>query len=250
MLMKIVLNASLIFLLGAIVFLARAQGRVSETPPTANLSGKVQLVEEKSGKVDDDASGAVIWLAPLDQVALARPEPPKKINTIYRMIQRNKQFQPHLLIVPVGSIVEFPNLDPWFHNVFSLYRGKRFDLGLYEAGSKKNVRFDRPGASYIFCNIHPQMMAVVLAVETPFYAISNRSGAWSIRNVPPGRYRLHVWYENATPDTLSRLDRDVTVKEDGAVLAVVNVPVTPDAWLHHLNLYGRQYESQQLAPVY
>lgn len=238
------------FLLGATLLPAQAQGKVSTVGPGVNVSGKVQLREEKSGKVDDDASGTVIWLAPLDPVEEAGLQPPNKSRTVYRMVQQNKRFQPHMLIVPVGSVVEFPNLDPWFHNVFSLYRGKRFDLGLYEAGSKKAVKFDRPGASYIFCNIHPQMMAVVLAVQSPFYAISDRTGAWSIEGVPPGRYRLHVWYENATPDALKKLDRDVAVREGGAVVALVKVPVTPHAWLHHLNLYGRRYESQQLSPVY
>ena len=103
------------------------------------------------------------------------------------MIQKNKQFDPHMLVVPVGSMVQFPNHDPFFHNVFSLYNGKRFDLGLYETGSERGVRFDREGVSYIFCNIHPEMGAVILALSTPYYDMS-ADGAIVIPRVPPGKY--------------------------------------------------------------
>ena len=94
----------------------------------------------------------------------------KPLDTVLR--QKNKTFEPHLLVVTKGSTVEFPNLDPWFHNVFSLFNGKKFDLGLYEAGTTRTVHFDREGVSYIFCNIHPEMSAVVVVVASSYY------GAW------------------------------------------------------------------------
>ncbi|HVT98050.1 MAG TPA: hypothetical protein VHE33_11130, partial [Acidobacteriaceae bacterium] len=112
---------------------------------------------------------AVVWLKPLQPVDPAPAEPHKS----YTLLQKNRSFIPHLLVVPVGSHVEFPNEDPFYHNVFSLFDGKRFDLGLYEAGSTKTVTFSREGVSYIFCNIHPEMSAVVLALATPFYAIAD-----------------------------------------------------------------------------
>src|SRR5258708_4272745 len=87
-----------------------------------------------------------------------------------RLVQRNKSFDPHILVVPVGSMVEFPNRDPFFHNVFSLFEGKRFDLGLYEAGTSRMVRFDRLGISYIFCNFHPQLNSLVITIPPPPYA--------------------------------------------------------------------------------
>jgi len=99
---------------------------------------------------------------------------------IYRLIQKDKMFTPHLLVVPIGSQVEFPNQDPFFHNVFSLFNGKRFDLGLYESGTSRSVRFDREGVSYIFCNIHPEMGAIVLALNTPYYGISGRERLCSV----------------------------------------------------------------------
>ena len=105
-------------------------------------------------------------------------------------MQRNKSFDPHVLVVPVGSVVAFPNHDPFFHNVFSLFEGKRFDLGLYEAGSTRDVHFDKPGISYIFCNIHPEMSAVVLALDTPYYGVSDPHGQVVIANVPAASTRF------------------------------------------------------------
>ena len=116
------------------------------------VSGEAVVMAPGLRATEKDASKVVVWLVPLDAVHPVRAisERPH-----YRLVQRNKRFEPDLLVVPVGSVVDFPNADPWFHNVFSLYRGKRFDLGLYQAGSQRSVRFDRIGPSYLFCNIHP-----------------------------------------------------------------------------------------------
>ena len=108
----------------------------------------------------------VLWLTSVGGAATPS-SPPQPDSNRPRLVQKNKSFEPHVLVVPVGSSVEFPNRDPFFHNVFSLFEGKRFDLGLYEAGSTRNVVFDKPGISYIFCNIHSEMSAVVIAVEQP-----------------------------------------------------------------------------------
>src|SRR2546430_5669857 len=121
--------------------------------------------------------------------------PPAQTSPRTRLVQKNKSFEPHVLVVPVGSLVEFPNRDPFFHNVFSLFEGKRFDLGLYESGTTRSLRFDRPGISYLFCNIHPEMSAVIIALDTPYYASSNAGGQIAIPNVPVGQYMLHVWRE-------------------------------------------------------
>src|ERR1700730_6115254 len=104
-------------------------------------------------RAEKDASRVVVWLVPLEAVQPVRTTTERPH---YRLVQRNKRFEPGLLVVPAGSVVDFPNADPWFHNVFSLYRGKRFDLGLYQAGAQRSVRFDGPGPSYLFCNIHPE----------------------------------------------------------------------------------------------
>jgi hypothetical protein len=165
-------------------------------------------------------------------------------------VQHNKMFEPSLLVVPIGSLVDFPNLDPWFHNVFSLYRGKRFDLGLYEAGAHKEIRFDRPGASYIFCNIHPEMAAVILTVDSNFYGISDKSGRISISGVPPGQYSLRVWYENATAKALDALARPVDIESGGGNLPAISVLVTSQNLANHKNKYGQDYDPKAGLPVY
>ena len=147
----------------------------------------------------------VLWLTPIDESEPLRAVSPPKDG--YRLTQKNKEFLPHLLVVPAGSSVDFPNFDPFFHNVFSLFNGKRFDLGLYDAGQHRSVRFDREGVSYIFCNIHPEMGAIVLALKTPYYAVSSATGAVTIHGVPPGQYRLHMWseqYQGTNPTAAGR----------------------------------------------
>src|ERR1700730_19338603 len=109
-----------------------------------------------------DTSNVAIWLVPLEPAGAAIPASNRLPNPP-QLLQRNKTFEPHVLIVPLGTMVEFPNQDPFFHNIFSLYDGRRFDLGLYESGTKRSVRFDRPGVSFLFCNIHAEMSAVVLS---------------------------------------------------------------------------------------
>jgi len=203
-----------------------------------DVSGEVKLYLAGSGAPVKDASKVVVWLTPRGVVLPARVQAPRE----YRMVQHNKMFEPNLLVVPVGSMVDFPNLDPWFHNVFSLYRGKRFDLGLYEAGAHKAIRFDRPGASYIFCNIHPEMAAVIMTVDSDFYGVSDKSGHVSIPSVPAGKYLLRVWYENATPQALSVLDRSVDVEAGSVNLPAIAVPVTQQTTAKHKNKYGQDYD--------
>lgn len=210
----------------------------SEKP--LEISGEVRLFLASNGAVVKDASKVVVWLEPRGEVRPAARTVPQK----YRMVQHNKMFEPSLLVVPIGSLVDFPNLDPWFHNVFSLYRGKRFDLGLYEAGAHKEIRFDRPGASYIFCNIHPEMAAVVMTVDSDFYGVSDRSGRVSIPSVPAGKYLLRVWYENATPEALTALERSVDIQAESDSLPAISVPVTEQTTAKHKNKYGKDYDSK------
>jgi len=127
----------------------------------------------------------------------------------YVLVQKNHTFLPHLQVIPVGGIVAFPNQDPFFHNVFSLFDGKRFNLGHYEAGSSRSVAFTRAGVSYIFCNIHPEMSAVIIALNTPLYAIADAQDTLVRRPIPPGDYRMHVWIEGVPPSFLEQLTRTV-----------------------------------------
>jgi plastocyanin len=111
--------------------------------------------------------------------------------------QRNLSFSPHVLAVRVGTTVAFPNSDRVFHNVFSFRDGKRFDLGMYPVGALRHVTFDKPGLSRIFCNIHPNMAAYVVAVDTPYFAVSDGDGSFTIASVVPRSYTYHAWRAGA-----------------------------------------------------
>jgi plastocyanin len=187
-----------------------------------------------------DESQVVVWLTPLDAPAPADPTAPAAAKTP-ELVQRNKSFEPHIIVVQVGSLIEFPNKDPFFHNIFSMYDGKRFDLGLYEAGTSRSVRFDRPGVSFLFCNIHAEMSAVVVVVDTPYFALSDRAGHVTIPNVPDGRYQMHVWYERSLPENLKGLSRVVTISENARTLGRIRVIDNPNYTFAHKNKYGEDY---------
>ncbi len=206
------------------------------------VSGKVVI--QRNGKPLKNASAAVVWLTP------TKGEAPKPAaDKVYTLTQKNKRFEPHLLVVPIGSAVLFPNKDPFFHNVFSVYEGTRFDLGLYESGSSREVHFTRPGPSYIFCNIHPEMSAVIMVMTTPYYATSDAAGDYSIEGVPPGEYELSVWYERADPHRLKQLQHQVTVASTSARLDPVTIPAAPSLAVNHKNKYGQDYEKQPPYPI-
>jgi len=216
----------------AIVLLSCASATAEET----TLSARVQIAGEKAPQ-SSHMENVVVWLRPVDVRAPSRPFPSGR----RRLTQHHKSFQPHLLVVPVGAVVEFPNRDPFFHNVFSLFEGKRFDLGLYEAGTARNVSFDRPGVSYIFCNIHAEMSAVVIALDTPYFGISNRSGEIVIPQVPTGRYTMKVWYEAALPATLDTFTREISITSESSTLGVLDIPAAVSVSAHK-NKYGMDYE--------
>jgi len=179
---------------------------------------------------------AVAWLDPSTDLAL----PVQPAAHRYTLLQKNRMFTPHLLVVPVGAVVGFPNADPFFHNVFSLFDGKRFDLGLYEAGTSKSVTFSRQGVSYIFCNIHPEMSAVVLALSTPLYSIADAKGAITLRNVPAGDYKLHLWIEGAPQSDLDHMTRKIHLSRS-TDLGLVHVVDGGSGPTTHANKFGKPY---------
>jgi len=205
------------------------------------VTGRVELLNTESPKKQPDASSVVVWLEPVTGAPAATSQTNSSQAQRLQLVQKDKSFHPHLLVVRVGAWVDFPNHDPFFHNVFSLFEGKRFDLGLYEAGTSHIVHFDKPGVSYIFCNIHPEMSAVVLALDTPFFAVSDSKGEVAIPGVSPGRYVLRIWHERATPNTLKSLGREVTVSEDSRSFGVLRVVETTALNLGHKNKYGQDY---------
>lgn len=214
-----------------------AQGvDVSAVVTVQRRAGLPQAKHEKSPSPSD----VVLWLTPVGAAIPAISDNPRHKGP-FRLVQRDKQFTPHLLVVPAGSSVEFPNRDPFFHNVFSLFNGKRFDLGLYESGTTRTVRFDREGVSYIFCNIHPDMGAVVLALGTPYYDVSTAEGAITVHGVPPGSYRLHVWSEVAQTSDAAASERVVRVGSEAVNLGQIALEATPDPMMKHKNKFGEEY---------
>ena len=208
----------------------------------STVSGRALVVGGPAGS--SDSANAVVWLEPI-----GGPKPVRPLLQRPRLTQKNKHFEPHLLVVPTGTDVDFPNLDPFFHNVFSLFDGRRFDLGLYEAGESRTVRFNLPGVSYIFCNIHPQMGAVVISLDTPYYAVSAHDGRFLINHVPPGRYVLKAWYEGSSTDSLAHLSREITVSLPQTSIGDLRI-AQDQPKQGHKNKYGADYDTSQPAAPY
>lgn len=186
----------------------------------------------------------VVWLTLTGKSSSLQPPPPGH----FKLIQKNRTFIPHLLVVPVGSVVSFPNEDPFFHNVFSLFNGKRFDLGLYETGSSREVVFSRQGVSFIFCNIHPEMSAVVIALATQLYDVPGSGGLFSIHPIPPGDYELHIWIEGTPQPDLDHLSRRVTLTGGQSSSVTIDASSAYHPERNHLNMFGKPYPTDNNPP--
>ena len=229
--------------IAALAMLALGAVTLNSQAPTAS-DVRAQLSFARSAE-RHHAPAAVLWLKPIQDT----PSAPFASSQTYSLLQKNRTFKPHLLVVPVGGVVQFPNGDPFFHNVFSLFDGKRFDLGLYEAGSTKSVTFSREGVSYIFCNIHPEMSAVILALSTRLYATADSSGRFHLAEVPAGDYEVHVWVEGIQQPTLNELTRRIHLTGSPADLGKVEIPGGISPATTHTNMYGKPYD-RETRPAY
>jgi plastocyanin len=162
-----------------------------------------------------DRSTVVVFLDLPDGARPAMPPMRARLN------QRNERFEPRVLAITTGSLVEFPNNDTTFHNVFSLSKARTFDLGRYAPGRTGTVRFDRPGVVPVFCDIHSHMSAYIHVFDHPYFAVSDASGRYVISQVPAGSYTLYVWSEvgrvaprRVTVTTGSTVEADFTVGRD------------------------------------
>ncbi len=216
----------------------------TQSPRAAGMPAELRLSIVSSLPGKHRAVPVVIWLEPQTGTpALSFPP-----HGHYTLLQKNRTFIPHLQVVPVGSVIEFPNRDPFFHNVFSLFGGKRFNLGLYEAGSSKSVRFSMAGVSYIFCNIHPEMSAVVIALSTPLYAIADGKDSVLLRGIPPGDYKLHVWIEGVPQSFLDGLSRPLHFSNRAVNLNVLKAPIAGAGTIPHSDMYGQEYPLDSESP--
>jgi plastocyanin len=189
--------------------LGSIRGRVDARRPPAAAAVRRPTVSALGAPAEAariDRTRSVVYLESAPRGAFEQVEPSRAV-----MDQRNETFVPHVLAVTAGTVVDFPNSDRIYHNVFSLSKGARFDLGRYEAGHSKSVRFDRPGVVRVFCEIHSHMNAFILVFGHPFYAMTDSEGRYRIDNVPPGTYSVVAWNEGAPSDP-----RQVTVPDGAA----------------------------------
>lgn len=192
-------------------------------PAAAQVTGQVRVNGRK-----DASLPTIVYAERLD--APARPKAQRvKLN------QREKAFEPRVLAIPVGSTVDFPNFDTIYHNVFSLSQPEPFDLGLYKRGASKKETFKRPATYRVFCNIHPQMTAVLLILPTDHITQADAEGRYSLA-LPPGRYRITAWSERSQPASA-----EITLAAAGASVPDLQLDESQFVELPHKNKYGQDY---------
>jgi plastocyanin len=204
-----------------VVAAALALASVAQAGP---VSGVVKTIT-KAGVAP---ASAIVYAEPLDAPA---PRSTGKVT----LAQKNKTFQPHMLAVPLGSTVSFPNNDQIFHNVFSLAGPQPFDLGLYRGGATRERTFTHAGTYRVFCNIHPQMTALVIVVPTPHTSLVGSDGRYAL-DLPPGRYRVTALSERAAPAAV-----EVTSGAGAATAPELTLDESGWTFAQHKNKFGRDY---------
>jgi len=194
----------------------RARVRVYSEPGTLPAAPQAE---------DTPLANVVLYLEPITArtgapSAEAAPSAPAPVAA---MRQHGERFVPHVLPVVAGSTVDFPNDDPIYHNVFSLSRARTFDLGRYQQGSSKSIRFTTPGVAQVFCHIHADMSGYIVVVREQFFTVPGAQGRYAIADIPPGDYRLIAWHERIRP-----LVTPVHIEAGQTTNADLQIPI-PDA---------------------
>ncbi|HTH63614.1 MAG TPA: carboxypeptidase regulatory-like domain-containing protein [Gemmatimonadales bacterium] len=214
-----------------VVVAAVLAGSVASLAPAAAQAGHVSgriTIQEKNNAPSPDLGDAVVYL---EGHGVSLPA------TRFEITISDKTFSPHVLVVPSGSTVAFPNHDPFDHNVFSVSDSNSFDLGLYGRGEGKTTVLKFPGLVRVFCNVHPRMVALVQVMATHHFAQAGADGSFTISGVEPGTYKLHVWHERAPQEMV----RDVTVGPNGLSDIQVTLNARSFRWQPHKNKFGKDY---------
>ena len=179
-------------------------GAFAGPPPLAGeeLTGRVAFLAKdgRSPARGVDPGQAIVYFEPAEAAHPASPA--SRANDAekpFQLLTRKKEFVPHVLAVPVGSVVQFPNQDPILHNVFSVSPGNAFDLGIYRNGPTKEKRFDQPGVVRVYCNVHQAMVAYILVLDTTHFVSPESDGSFRLTGLPKGPGKLTVWHEQADP---------------------------------------------------
>jgi plastocyanin len=207
-----------------------ALGAVRPAPAFAQagrVTGRVVILEKDNGP-SPDLGDAVVYL---EGHGITAP------TVRFDITISDKTFSPHVLVVPIGSTIAFPNHDPFDHNVFSVSDSNSFDLGLYGRGEGKTVVFKHPGLVRVFCNVHPRMVALVQVMATHHFAQPGADGQFTVTGVEPGAYRLHVWHERAPTEVV----KDVTVGPSGLTDLVITLNARGFRPQPHKNKFGKDY---------
>jgi plastocyanin len=186
---------------------------VRRTTQTLERRPNVSGVGAPAHAIALDALRSVVYLEAAPRGAFEQVEPGRAV-----MDQRNETFSPHVLAITTGTVVDFPNSDRIYHNVFSLSKTRAFDLGRYAVGRSKSVRFDRPGIVRVFCEIHSHMSAFILVFSHPFFTMTDNEGRYRLDNIPPGTYTVVAWHEGDASDP-------TTVTVPGGATTELDLPV-------------------------
>jgi plastocyanin len=195
------------------------------------VTGQVSILE-RPGEVSEDLANTVVFLEP---VTAGKGKAPSPTNTTIALEKR--QFSPRVRVIVEGSKIEFPNQDPWNHNVFSKSNGG-FDTGVFGRGKTKDQKFEQAGVYSLYCNVHPRMTAFVIALKTPYFTQAGADGRYSLAYIPPGQYKLNVWHDRA-----SLVTKDVTVPASGLANLRTELDARGYKFVQHKNKFGQVYTS-------
>ena len=184
----------------------------SVSPIVYNLRGTAPPAAASDSEAVNEFDRMVVIL----EGGSAPPKPP--VTGV--LDQRNLRFNTGLIVIPVGSTVEFPNSDAIFHNVFSLSKTQPFDLGFYPRGQSRSIKFNHAGIVQVYCHIHANMYAAIVVTDSQWFAKPAPDGSFSFDGVPPGHYRLTAWHNVAGLHAV-----ELTVPQTGKVDVTIRVPV-------------------------